>query len=199
MNIVRKKSMDQLIGEIDVCKKCRLYKHAKHAVPGEGNINASLMLVGEAPGANEDLQGRPFVGAAGQFLEEVLASVGLARKNVYITNVVKHRPPNNRLPRKDEAEACTPYLQRQIAIVKPRVITSLGNCSSTYLLSQIGFEYARLTDIRGRVFSGKLFGTAIEVIPTFHPAAILYARVKADSIRQDFELAKTALCNKSQK
>ncbi len=189
----RKKLVEELIREVDACTKCRLYKYAKHAVPGEGKLQAALMLVGEAPGRNEDLQGKPFVGAAGHFLDEVLTSVDFTRGDVYITNIVKHRPPHNRLPRRDEVKACTPYLERQIRIVKPKVIVTLGNCSTSYLLSQLGKEYERLGEVRGKVFSGELFDINVEVVPTFHPAAVLYDRTKEETIKEDFQLARDRL------
>lgn len=193
MDVERKENMDRLVGEVEVCKKCRLCRYAKRAVPGEGRLEASLMLVGEGPGANEDIQGRPFVGAAGEFLEEVLDGIGVSREDIYITNIVKHHPPKNRLPRRDEVEACTPYLQRQIRLVKPKVIASLGNCSTSFLLSQLGEEYGRLGEVRGKIFSGRLFEVDAEVVPTFHPAAVLYTRTRIESIREDFRLIKARL------
>ncbi len=189
----RKELVEELIKEVDVCTKCRLYKYAKHAVPGEGKLQAAIMLVGEAPGSNEDLQGKPFVGAAGQFLDEVVTSVDFTRGDVYITNILKHRPPHNRLPRRDEVKACTPYLERQIRIVKPKLIVALGNCSTKYLLSQLGKEYERVGEVRGKAFSGKLFDTDVEVVPTFHPAAVLYDRTKEETIREDFQLVRDRL------
>src|SRR5690242_8854845 len=121
--------MERLNAEVNSCTRCDLHCNTLHGVPGEGPYDADIMLVGEGPGFNEDKQGRPFVGAAGRFLEELLAIAGLQRKDVYITNVVKHRPPNNRDPEPGELAACRPYLERQIALIQPRVIVTLGRFS----------------------------------------------------------------------
>ena len=119
----------QVAAEVNACKLCKLYKTATRGVPGEGPADAKIMFIGEAPGFNEDRQGRPFVGAAGQFLEELLALAGLRRQDVFIANVVKHRPPNNRDPEPDEIGACAGYMDRQIAAIDPRVIVTLGRFS----------------------------------------------------------------------
>src|SRR5205807_880478 len=117
----------QLIhSEILECTKCELHKSRTNAVPGEGPYDAKIMFVGEGPGQNEDEQGRPFVGAAGKFLTELLESIGLKRSDVFITNIVKCRPPNNRAPRKSEIETCNPYLQSQIRLINPRILCALG-------------------------------------------------------------------------
>src|SRR5207247_11321027 len=119
----------RIAAEVRACKLCKLPIGAIKAVPGEGPANAQIMFIGEAPGFNEDRQGRPFVGAAGKFLDELLALAGLRRSDVFIGNVVKHRPPNNRDPEPDEIAACAGYLERQIAAINPRVIVTLGRFS----------------------------------------------------------------------
>ena len=119
----------QIAAEVNVCTLCKLHRGTIKAVPGEGPADAKIMFIGEAPGFNEDRQGRPFVGAAGKFLEELLALAGLRRSDVFIANVVKHRPPNNRDPEPDEIAACSGYLERQIAAINPRVIVTLGRFS----------------------------------------------------------------------
>jgi len=119
-------ALEELNNQIYVCRKCRLWQGAKHGVPGEGPINAKVMLVGQNPGAEEDETGRPFVGRAGKFLTKVLAENGITRDDVFITNIVKHVSPKNRKPFSDEVAACLPYLQMQISVIKPKIIVLLG-------------------------------------------------------------------------
>ena len=120
-------SLARVEAEVRSCTKCRLYKTAQCSVPGEGSARSRIMLVGQAPGAQEDKSGRPFVGRAGQFLDRILQKVGLSREDIFITSVVKHYPPKNRVPRADEISACLPYLERQLRLVAPRTVVLLGN------------------------------------------------------------------------
>ena len=129
MTDVSQMTIEQLEAAIRACTLCALHRGRTQAVPGEGPVNADLMFIGEGPGFHEDRQGRPFVGAAGQFLEELLASINLTRQQVYIANVVKCRPPGNRDPLPDELSACAPYLDRQIEVIRPKVIVTLGRFS----------------------------------------------------------------------
>ncbi|MDP7975180.1 MAG: uracil-DNA glycosylase [Thermoprotei archaeon] len=159
--------MDQplngLAEEISSCRLCPLWQGRTHAVPGEGAFG-SLFLVGEAPGQKEDELGRPFVGRAGRLLEKALLAVGLSRREVYITNVVKCRPPANRRPKKSEIRACLPYLSREVAIIKPQLMLLLGNTAADAILGQAG-----LSSLRGK----KLVSYGIETRVTYHPAAVL--------------------------
>ncbi|MGE5552607.1 MAG: uracil-DNA glycosylase [Betaproteobacteria bacterium] len=150
---------------IENCHGCRLRMGATRVVPGEGNPQARLMLVGEGPGQQEDLTGRPFVGAAGQLLERMLAAIGLSREDTYIANVVKCRPPGNRVPADDEAAACLPYVLTQIQLVNPEVVLLLGATATRAL---VGKSLA-ITKVRGQWFErdGRLY------LPTYHPAALL--------------------------
>lgn len=168
----------QLSEVIRRCTGCDLSKTRTHAVPGEGPERAAIMLIGEAPGFNEDRTGRPFVGAAGQFLEKLLALAGLRRQDVYITNVVKCRPPNNRDPLPGEIEACKQYLDCQIALIQPRVIVTLGRYSMARW-----FPGASISRIHGqpRVVDG------ITVVPMFHPAAALHQERYRALIEADFK------------
>lgn len=154
-----------LTNEVQVCTKCRLSQSRRHAVPGEGNPHAALMLVGEGPGQKEDETGRPFVGAAGQLLDKMLAAIGLERTQVYICNVVKCRPPNNRVPEPDEQATCMDYLRAQIALVRPGIVVCLGSTATRALLG----EHMRITRDRGiwHLKKGMWF------MPTFHPSALL--------------------------
>ncbi|MCD6290156.1 MAG: uracil-DNA glycosylase [Anaerolineae bacterium] len=157
--------LDRIAAEIRACSLCPLSRGRTHAVPGEGPADAEIMFIGEAPGFHEDRQGRPFVGAAGKFLEELLASIGMSRDQVYITNVVKCRPPGNRDPLPGELRACRPYLDRQIEVIKPKIIVTLGRYSMARY-----FPGASISRIHGQP---KRVGGTI-YFPMFHPAAGLH-------------------------
>ncbi len=164
--------MERLAEEIKKCRKCELWKSRKNPVIGDGSVNARIMFIGEAPGRKEDETGKPFVGAAGKILDEALKSNGIERREVYITNVVKCRPPGNRDPSVEEINACSPYLEMQIDIIKPEIIATLGRFSASYILSRYGFSYTSMSSIHGRVFEDRLNG--VKLIPLYHPAACIY-------------------------
>jgi DNA polymerase len=168
----------QIASEVKACTLCKLHRGTIKAVPGEGPADAKIMFIGEAPGFNEDRQGRPFVGAAGQFLSELLALAGLRRQDVFIANVVKHRPPNNRDPEPDEIAACGAYLERQIAAIDPRVIVTLGRFSMAKW-----FPGERISRIHGqpRWAGGRL------IVPMMHPAAALHQPQNRPLIEADFQ------------
>lgn len=151
--------------EVSICQKCRLCKSRTHTVFGEGNVDARLVFIGEGPGKNEDLQGRPFVGRAGQQLDKMVAAMGLRRSDIYITNIVKCRPPDNRVPAPDEVAACTPYLERQLEVIRPQVIVSLGLSATQYLLGTKN----SISSLRGRWHTWR----GIKLMPTYHPAYVL--------------------------
>ncbi len=181
--------LDELVAEVRDCRKCRLWKQAKNPVPGEGKTEARLMLIGEAPGYQEDVKGRPFVGRAGKLLDSLLSGIGFGREDVYITNIVKHRPPENRAPKEDEIRACAPYLDRQIRIINPKIIVTLGNHSTGYILSKINVNVRGITEVRGKIFEGELlFGVPSKIMPTFHPAAALYNPAYLSSLKEDFRI-----------
>jgi DNA polymerase len=158
-------TLAEIAAHVATCTRCPLYATALHPVPGEGNPDADFMCVGEAPGATEDETGRPFVGAAGQLLTKILAAIGLTREDVFIANVLKHRPPGNRNPLPNEVAACSPYLIRQIEIVKPKVILALGTFAAQTLLD----TKTPLGKLRGEVH--RYHG--VPLIVTYHPAALL--------------------------
>lgn len=164
--------------EVSTCAKCKLCKGRTRSVPGEGSPTAKIMFIGEGPGYHEDKQGRPFVGPAGQFLDELLASINLKRSDVFITNVVKCRPPNNRDPEPEEMVACNDYLDRQIAALQPQVIVTLGRFSMSKF-----FGNERISVIHGR--ARKKDGYIC--IAMYHPAAGLHQASLKDAIRQDFK------------
>jgi DNA polymerase len=177
-SVSAEQELAQIAQEINVCTLCKLHSTATRAVPGEGPATAKIVFIGEAPGFNEDRQGRPFVGAAGQFLNELLGLAGLRRGDVFIANIVKHRPPNNRDPEPDELAACTPYLDRQIAALNPRVIVTLGRYSMAKW-----FPGERIMRIHGqpRWHEGRMF------VPMLHPAAALHQPQNRPLIEADFK------------
>lgn len=164
---------EDLIFEIKSCTKCKLAMARGKAVPGEGNTTSPIMFIGEGPGAEEDDQGKPFVGKAGQLLTKILQSVDIKREDVYITNVVKCRPPDNRLPEDDELKACYPYLEAQIALINPKIIVTVGGTATRAMLSNV-VDFSKpdtgITKMRGKVYS---WDAGIKVIPIFHPSYLL--------------------------
>lgn len=185
--------METLADEIRICRKCGLWRQRKNAVHGEGNLDAAVMLIGEAPGYWEDVKGRPFVGAAGKILDEMLSKAGISRSDVYITNVVKCRPPENRDPRTSEIETCTPYLDRQIKIIKPKFVVTLGRHAASYILTKAGFETEGITKVHGKVYETNILGFEAFIIPMYHPAAALYNAKYRDELDKDFQLLKLRL------
>lgn len=170
--------LKEVAAEVSICEKCDLWKSRTKAVPGEGNPHAKVMFIGEGPGFHEDKQGRPFVGPAGQFLDELLASINLKRADVFITNVVKCRPPGNRDPQPAEINACDDYLERQIAAINPQVIVTLGRYS---MAKFFGSEKISLAHGRARRIDGRI------CIAMYHPAAGLHQQSLKETIRSDFK------------
>lgn len=182
------KQLAQVASEVVVCIKCPLSKSRTKAVPGVGNSKAQIMFIGEAPGKSEDAKGEPFVGAAGRFLDILLSQIGLSRDQVFITNIVKCRPPGNREPKPLEIETCTPYLHRQIRIIQPRFVVTLGKHSSAYIFSAIGMPFKGITQVHGKSFAAKLQSLEVTVFPMFHPAAALYNGRCKEQLIEDFRL-----------
>lgn len=190
----KKELMDVVANEVKACRKCQLWKTRSNAVPGEGSLDATTLFIGEAPGYWEDVKGRPFVGAAGKLLGTLLADANLSRSTVYITNVVKCRPPKNRVPSPVEVKTCTPYLNRQIKTIQPEIIVTLGRHATSYVLSEAGVkEVVGITKLRGEVYSVKLFRLSVSVLPTFHPAAVLHNPKYGDPLKHDFQLLKSLI------
>ncbi len=158
-------SWDELNRQIAACEKCGLCRQIHHKVPGQGSGSADLMFIGEGPGADEDLQGLAFVGRAGQLLTKMIEAIGMTREQVYICNVVKCRPPQNRVPTPEEAAACLPYLRAQVALVRPKVIVPLGATAARAVLG----DQVRITRDRGKWVEKK----GVWFMPTYHPAALL--------------------------
>jgi DNA polymerase len=178
-------ALEELRAHMGDCTRCSLCQTRTKLVFGVGDPAADLMFVGEAPGRNEDLQGEPFVGAAGKLLDELLASIGLNRSQVYIANVLKCRPPGNRDPLAGEIETCTPFLSQQVRLVSPTVIATLGNFATKYIL---GTDRS-ITSLRGRLF----LVDDHQVVPIFHPAAALYSPDKKQVLFDDFRRLKAVI------
>lgn len=179
--------LEQLRALAEGCIQCRLAETRTNVVFGVGSPDANVMFVGEAPGKNEDLQGEPFVGAAGRLLDRLLTEVGLARDDVYIANVLKCRPPGNRDPRPDEIDSCKGYLRRQIELIEPRVVMTLGNFATKLLMR----TDTGITRLRGHRYE---WWRNIILVPTFHPAAALRGGEKVtEAMRHDFSLMREAI------
>jgi DNA polymerase len=183
--ILKLDSLDEIAAKVKKCTRCPLYETATNPVPGEGDPHAKLVCVGEAPGAKEDETGRPFVGQAGQLLTKILGAIDLTREQVFICNVLKHRPPGNRNPRPEEVEACSPYLIRQLELIKPKVIVAFGTFAAQTLLQ----TKTPLGQLRGLVH--RYHG--IPLIVTYHPAALLRNPAWKRPTWEDVKLARRIL------
>jgi uracil-DNA glycosylase len=180
--IARPADLVAFANEVSACTRCRLSQGRTQVVFGVGDANADLMFVGEAPGFHEDKQGYPFVGQAGKLLDKLLEGIGLSRSQVYIANVIKCRPPGNRDPQPDEIEACESHLFRQIELIEPKLIATLGNFA-TKLLS--GKQYG-ITRVHGRPQEATLGGRTVTLYPLYHPAAALYTPAMLKTLEEDF-------------
>jgi len=179
---------DEILGLVSSPLYKERIKNKYFPVIGEGNHSAEIMFIGEAPGENEAKTGRPFCGRAGKVLDELLVSAGIERKDVYVTNIVKDRPPGNRDPLPDEIEIYAPFLDRQIEIIKPKVIATLGRFSMQYVMSRYGleFELDSISKLHGKVFTTDKF----KVAPLYHPAAAIYNQHLLDTLKEDFKVLK---------
>src|SRR5918994_1187313 len=171
-------SLEKIAADVRGCPLCKLSRSRKNAVPGEGQLSAKIMFIGEAPGRSEDEKGRPFVGAAGRVLDNLLKKAGIERSQVFITNIVKCRPPNNRVPKEDELTACRPYLDRQIALIKPKVSCILGKTAYSSLLGG-----SSITASRGKIVER----AGQKYFLTFHPAAVIYNRGLRSALEADLK------------
>ena len=186
------RTLQEAAEEASTCTRCRLAQGRTQVVYGVGNPNADLLFVGEGPGYHEDKQGEPFVGAAGQLLNQVLGEVGIRREDVYIANVVMCRPPGNRDPLPDEIEACTPWLTEKLRLIDPFLVVTLGNFATRFVLN----KPVSISRVRGQKFPWK----GRTVIPTFHPAAVLHGGGQSSNqmqlLRQDFQLLAATLAER---
>lgn len=188
--------LQQIKDEVFALKKSPLYalriKNKVLPVIGEGSCFAKIMFIGEAPGKNEALTGRPFCGASGKILNELLESVGLKREDVYITNIVKDRPPANRDPEANEIEIYGPFLDRQIEIIQPKVIATLGRFSMSYVMNKLnlGSELQPISVLHGKFFEAETSYGKVRILPLYHPAAAIYNQHLKDTLKKDFQILK---------
>ena len=182
------KTLEEIRRELGECQRCKLHRTRRTLVFGEGSEKAKLMFVGEGPGYDEDVQGRPFVGKAGQLLTKIIQSINLQREEVYITNIIKCRPPQNRNPEPDEIECCNPFLLKQINAIQPQIICALGTFAAQSLLK----TNIKISALRGRFY--ELEG--IKVIPTYHPAYLLRNPERKREVWQDMKMISERLKNR---
>jgi uracil-DNA glycosylase len=178
----RREALVEVYSEASVCERCPLFETRTRVVFGSGNADADLIFVGEAPGAEEDRQGLPFVGRAGGLLSQLLEGIGLKREDVFIANVLKCRPPGNRDPQPDEIDSCRPYLEKQVELIQPRVIATLGNFATKLLTG----NPTGITKVHGVPQEHLLGGRWVYMLPLFHPAAGLRTPRVAEQLREDF-------------
>ena len=212
--------LNELKKEVEKCWRCPLYRTRTKVVFGTGSVNAKLMIISEAPGRWEDIKGEPFVGRAGKILDELLESIGIKREDVYVANILKCRPPQNRNPQKEEIEACTPFLLKQIEIIQPEVICTLGNYSTAFIMEKYGLgeKVQGISKIHGKIFevfkkpeqisllsldnkedeenySSKIryFGSekGLKIIPLYHPAVATYNINMKGTLKEDFKVLKS--------
>ena len=184
--------LEKLRKMVEECKKCDLWKGRNKVVFGEGPCDARIMLVGLGPGFHEDKQGRPFVGAAGKFLNELLQLAGLKREEVFITNVIKCYLPENKAS-EDEIKACTPYLDEQIKIIKPEIIITLGQVAASYLLSKFNLKVEPMSKLHGKIFKIRSLLGRIKIIVMYHPATALYNPRMREILRDDWKKLRNIL------
>lgn len=199
MALSRSAQLKRIQTEVENLADSPLYRLRKkegyHAVPGKGDPDAKVMLIGEAPGKQEALRGEPFVGAAGRMLDELLASVGLQREQIYITNILKDRPPENRAPQRQEIKLYAPFLRRQIKVIQPRIIVTLGRFAMEFILEEFDMpeQGHSITELHGQLLDAAAPYGPITVVPLFHPAVAFYRRDQKAMLQQDFLVLKGAL------
>ncbi len=187
MTALKEEKMNKIKDEVRNCKKCELWKTRNNPVIGKGNLNAKLMFIGEAPGYHEDIKGEPFVGRAGKIFDELLESLGLKREDIYIANILKCRPPNNRNPLESEIKMCALYLDKQISIIRPKIIVTLGSFASAYILEKFGLKRQKISEMHGRMFNvSNLLGIE-KIISMYHPAVATYNPNMKGVLLRDFK------------
>ena len=180
--------IEKLRSQIAECTRCGLHATRTNTVPGEGDVDADVMFIGEAPGSNEDKQGKPFVGRAGGIFERLLESAELTRDQIYLCNILKCRPPNNRNPMTDEIKACVGSLDVQIKTVNPRIIGTLGTFATNYILEKFDLPPAKISAVAGKVLSVDTPFGHKKIVPVFHPAVATYNPTKIDVLLNDFKV-----------
>jgi uracil-DNA glycosylase family 4 len=185
--------MEELSKEIHTCKKCSLWKTRNKPLVGDGSIDAEILVVGESPGYNEDKIGRAFVGEAGKILDQLLSLVNLGRQDIYITNVLKCHPPKNHNPSRQEIDSCIEYLHKQISIIKPKIIITLGKYASEEVFTDFNLEFSRISEEHGKVFEVETGSEKIKIIPLYHPAVACYHNEMLNVLKYDFKKLSNVL------
>jgi DNA polymerase len=188
---------DKLSEEIHQCKQCELFKTRSNPVVGEGSLDADLFFIGEAPGYNEDKQGRPFVGRAGAILDDLLQSIDLKRSDIFIANILKCRPPNNRNPTKTEISLCTAFLERQLEIVNPKIIIPMGSFSTAYIFLKYDIPFTKISEVHGKLYTKNTLYSKVHVIPMYHPAVATYNPNKKSVLLDDIQQVKQYIISES--
>lgn len=184
------KRIEALNRKIRACRKCRLYETRTHALPGEGNISAKLIMIAQAPGYTEDKEGRMFIGPSGKKLDELLKDACIVRDEIFMTNILRCMLPNYRKPRSDEIKTCTPYLDKEIGLINPNIISSLGYFASRYIFEKYNFEdELEFPDVCGKVF----VSNDKKIVPLRHPAALLYNDSIQDEMIEEYRVLKRLL------
>lgn len=191
MIIMPENNLDSIAKEIERCTKCELHKTRNNSVAGDGCKTADILFIGEAPGRNEDLQGKPFVGRAGKILDKLLENIDLDRNQIFIGNILKCRPPNNRNPLQNEIGFCSNFLDRQIDLIKPKIIVTLGSFSTNYIFEKFGIAEDKISKVHGKQFKTK--DGKMTIIPVYHPAVATYNPNKIFDLEKDFETIKKSL------
>jgi len=179
--------MNHITSEARSCLGCELGEYRKNVVMGSGSLDAEIMLVGEAPGRKEDESGLPFVGSAGKLLDNLLVSAGLSRDEIFIGNILKCRPPDNRRPKKTEIDSCKEYLIRQLEIIKPKVLAPMGNSALSFFQSLYGLEEIVIGDAHGKLYDVNASWGTVKLIPLYHPAAAIYKRDLLGELMEDMK------------
>ena len=192
MNDDKDKKLEEIKKEVLICKKCSLYKTKHYPVIGKGNHSAKIVFCGEAPGYWEDQKGEPFIGRAGKILDELLDSISLKREDIYINNLLKCRPPENRDPSSLEIKACTPYLERQLDIIQPKIICPLGRLPASFLMEMLGFKdkIKPIGVIHGQLFEANGLFQGVKLLPLYHPAVATYNPAMKEVLKKDFQVLK---------
>ena len=189
----RKQSIFELSQEIDLCQKCSLALSRKRPLVGEGSLQAKIMIVGEAPGYYEDLEGKAFIGKAGKILDKLLLFAGLDRKELYITNILKCHPSQNRNPSIQEVEACSGYLYRQLNIIQPKIILTLGKHASKELFLKLSLPFSKISEMHGQIYEIKASYSFVKIIPLYHPSVAGYNAQLFNILKKDFEKISACL------
>ena len=179
--------MEKLKQNISECSRCELSESSRNQIIGKGSLKSKIVFVGEAPGKEEDSQGEPFVGSAGKLLNKVLEKTGFSRNDVYVTNLVRCRPPKNRRPLKTELNACFNFLEKELEFIKPKIIAPLGNTALNTIMRKYGLKPSKIGDVHGKSFEGEAVWGNILIVPLYHPAAALYNNNLLSIIEEDFE------------